>query len=90
MQNSSHLVPCMAAHGCPACRMHIGCTLDTWTFGVSFGYFESSSIPMLSVWDAKDLEVWNQDLRDLEKRKSINVNDLQRVWESSGTARDAP
>ncbi|CAL1161464.1 unnamed protein product [Cladocopium goreaui] len=26
----------------------------------------------------KDLEVWNQDLRDLEKRKSIKVNDLQR------------
>lgn len=45
---------------------------------------------MLWVWDAKDLEVWNQDLRDLEKRKSINVNDLQRVWESSGTARDGP
>jgi hypothetical protein len=29
-------------------------------------------------------------LRDLEKRKSIKVNDLQRVWESSGTARDGP
>lgn len=49
------------------------------------------SIPFLCfdwVWDAKDLEVWNQDLRDLEKRKSIKVNDLQRAWESSGTARD--
>lgn len=28
----------------------------------------------------KDLEVWNQQVRDLEKRKSIQVHDLQRIW----------
>jgi len=65
-----HWVPPVEEKYCPPILKHI----------LHIEPMLSSSQQILSNGDqsVKDLEVWNQQVRDLEKRKSIQVHDLQR------------